>query len=33
LKCGDCVYWDAANQMLGLADIRLLIDQGIIGEE
>ena len=32
MKCGDCVYWDAANQMLGLADTRLLLDRFIIGE-
>jgi len=30
---GDCVYWDAANQILGLADTCLLIDQCIIGKE
>ena len=30
---GDCVYWDAANQILGLADTRLLIDQCIIRKD
>ena len=33
MKYGDFVFWDAANQILGLADTRLLLDRFIIGEE
>lgn len=32
-KCGDCVFWSTANQVLGLADTRLHVDRVIIGEK